>query len=46
MVRVIFWDLDNTLLDFDVAEWEALCKDFKEHGLGQFTEEMLDKYMG
>ena len=45
MIRAIFWDLDNTLLDFDVAEWEALCADFKEHGLGQFTEEMLDKYM-
>ena len=45
MIRAIFWDLDNTLLDFDVAEWEALCTDFKEFGLGEFTKELLDKYM-
>ncbi len=45
MIRVIFWDLDNTLLDFDVAEKEALTTDFKEFGLGVLTDEMLAEYM-
>lgn len=45
MIRAILWDLDNTLLDFDVAEWEALCTDFREFGLGEFTRAMLDDYM-
>lgn len=45
MIRAIFWDLDNTLLDFDVAEKEALTTDFREFGLGEFTDEMLSEYM-
>ncbi|WP_029230935.1 YjjG family noncanonical pyrimidine nucleotidase [Butyrivibrio sp. VCB2006] len=45
MIRVILWDLDNTLLDFDVAEKEALTTDFKEFGLPEFTEDMLSEYM-
>ncbi|WP_035785000.1 HAD hydrolase-like protein [Butyrivibrio sp. MC2021] len=45
MIRAVLWDLDNTLLDFDVAEWEALCTDFREFGLGEFTEDMLKDYM-
>ena len=45
MIRAVLWDLDNTLLDFDVAEWEALSTDFREFGLGEFTKEMLQEYM-
>lgn len=45
MIRAIFWDLDNTLLDFDVAEKAALTKDFKDFGLGEFTDDMLSEYM-
>ncbi len=45
MIRAILWDLDNTLLDFDVAEKEALTREFKEFGLGEFTDQMLKDYM-
>lgn len=45
MIRAILWDIDNTLLDFDVAEKEALTTNFREFGLGQFTDEMLKEYM-
>ena len=45
MIRAIFWDLDNTLLDFDVAEKEALTTDFREFGLGELSDEMLAEYM-
>lgn len=29
MIRAVLWDIDNTLLDFDVAERVALNKDFE-----------------
>lgn len=45
MIRAVLWDIDNTLLDFDVAEHAALNKDFEEFGLGELTEEMLYEYM-
>lgn len=45
MFKVILWDIDNTLLDFDKAEVAALNKGFEEFGLGEFTEEMLKEYM-
>ena len=45
MIKAIFWDLDNTLLDFDVAEKAALATGFKEFGIGSFTDEMLSDYM-
>ena len=44
MFKVIFWDIDNTLLDFDEAEVAALNKGFEEFGLGEFTDEMLKEY--
>lgn len=46
MIKVILWDIDNTLLDFDVAEKVALIKEFEEFGLGVFTDELLKQYMG
>ena len=45
MIKVIFWDIDNTLLDFDEAEVAALNKGFEEFNLGEFTDEMLKEYM-
>lgn len=45
MIRVILWDIDNTLLDFNVAEVVALTQEFQEFGLGEFTEELLNEYM-
>ena len=45
MIRAMLWDIDNTLLNFDIAEKEALRIGFKEFGLGEFTDEMLDEYM-
>ena len=46
MIRVILWDIDNTILSFDAAEKAALNKEFKEFELGEFNEEMLQCYMG
>ena len=45
MIRVILWDIDNTLLSFNKAEKAALHKDFAEFSLGEFTEEMLKEYV-
>ena len=45
VIKVILWDIDNTLLDFDEAEVAALNKGFEEFELGEFTEEMLKEYM-
>lgn len=44
MIKVILWDIDNTLLSFSKAEIAALRKDFTEFGLGEFTEELLKEY--
>lgn len=45
MIRVILWDIDNTLLNFNKAEEAALNKDFAEFALGEFTDEMLKEYV-
>ena len=44
MIRVILWDIDDTLLDFHAAEREAIKKLFVQFGLGECTDEMLKKY--
>ena len=46
MIRVILWDIDNTLLNFNKAEVAALTKEFQEYGLGEFTEELLQETKG
>jgi len=46
MIRVILWDIDNTILSFDAAEKAALNKEFEEFGFGAFNDEMLQCYMG
>ncbi len=45
MIRVILWDIDNTLLNFNRAEVAALNKDFEEFQLGELTEEMFKEYI-
>ena len=44
MIRVILWDIDDTLLDFHAAEREAIKKLFVQFRLGECTDEMLKKY--
>lgn len=46
MIRVILWDIDNTLLNFNAAEVVALQRGFEEFDLGEFNEEMLKCYTG
>lgn len=41
---IILWDLDNTLLDFDKAESEALKSLFVRFDLGECTDEMVARY--
>ncbi|MEI3130283.1 MAG: hypothetical protein V8S89_05570 [Oscillospiraceae bacterium] len=33
-IKVIFWDIDGTLLNFEVAEESAIRKGFAAFGLG------------
>lgn len=44
MIKVILWDVDATLLDFEKAEEAGIRGCFKEFQLGECTEEMLAAY--
>ena len=44
MIKVILWDVDGTLLDFNAAECAAIKTLFKEFGLGECSNEMLSRY--
>lgn len=44
MIKVILWDIDATLLDFLTAEKAAIASCFEKFGLGECTEEMLERY--
>ncbi|MBP3569584.1 MAG: YjjG family noncanonical pyrimidine nucleotidase [Lachnospiraceae bacterium] len=44
MFRVILWDIDGTLLDFEKAEEAGIRGCFEKFNLGECTEEMLDVY--
>lgn len=44
MIKVILWDVDGTLLDFEAAEKVAINQCFASHDMGQCTEEMLKRY--
>lgn len=44
MIKVILWDIDGTLLDFEAAEKAAINQCFASHGMGECTEEMLKRY--
>ena len=44
MIRVVLWDVDNTLLDFHAAENAAVRKCFEIFDLGPCTDEMIRTY--
>ena len=44
MIKEILWDIDGTLLDFLAAEKVAIRACFARHGLGECTDEMLERY--
>ena len=44
MIKVILWDIDGTLLDFNRAEYDALKKCFQLFGMGACTDEMIARY--
>ncbi len=45
MIKVILWDVDGTLLDFEKAEYDAIHACFQKFGFGNCTEEMLADYI-
>ena len=44
MIKVILWDIDNTLLDFTAAERVSLGRRFTEFGMGECTDEIAADY--
>lgn len=44
MIKVILWDVDATLLNFEKAEEAGIRGCFEKFGLGVCTDEMLDVY--
>ena len=44
MIKVVLWDIDGTLLNFEEAEKTAIRACFASHGLGECSDEMLKRY--
>lgn len=44
MIKIILWDIDDTLLDFHAAEREAIKKLFRQFGFGECSDAQLLKY--
>lgn len=44
MIKVVLWDIDGTLLNFEAAEKNAIRACFASHGLGECSDEMLKRY--
>ena len=44
MIKVVLWDIDGTLLNFEEAEKTAIRACFSSHGLGECSDEMLKRY--
>ena len=44
MIKVVLWDIDGTLLNFEAAEKNAIRDCFASHGLGECSDEMLKRY--
>lgn len=44
MIKAILWDIDGTLLDFLKAESYGIRACFRQFGLGECTDEMLERY--
>ena len=43
-IRVLLWDIDGTLLDFNASERAGIRNTFSDFGLGECTDEMLSVY--
>lgn len=46
MFKVILWDVDATLLNFEKAEEAGIRGCFEKYSLGECTDEMLENYKG
>lgn len=46
MFKVILWDVDATLLNFEKAEEAGIRGCFEKYKLGECTDEMLENYKG
>ena len=44
MIKTLLWDIDGTLLNFLAAEHDAIKACFALFGLGQCTDEMIERY--
>ena len=44
MIKVILWDIDGTILDFEASEKNAIRNCFEQFELGECTDEMLRRY--
>lgn len=44
MIKVILWDIDGTLLNFLKTEKYAIKKCFSIFGIGECTDEMIERY--
>jgi len=44
MIKIILWDIDGTLLDFNIAERTAMRECFSLFQLGECTDAMLAVY--
>lgn len=44
MIKVILWDVDGTLLDFEKAEYASIKKCFEIYNLGECSDEMIERY--
>ena len=44
MITTILWDVDGTLLNFIAAEKAAMKALFKEYGLGECSDERIQRY--
>lgn len=45
MIKVILWDLENTLLNFQVAEKKAIISTFDKMNLGKCTQAMFNRFV-
>ena len=44
MIKVLLWDIDGTVLNFEKAEFHSMQDAFNKYGLGTFTNEYKEKY--
>ena len=44
MIKVLLWDIDGTVLDFLASERYAVKKCFEIFGIGECSDEMVDRY--